>query len=47
MQEYTIYPLVVGANETDQGIMTYLRNYGKRIWMPMTVSRRFVNAQIS
>jgi hypothetical protein len=25
MQEYTIYPLVVGINETDQGVMTYLR----------------------
>jgi N-acyl homoserine lactone hydrolase len=26
MQEYTIYPLVVGINETDQGVMTYLRD---------------------
>ncbi|MDP2799475.1 MAG: hypothetical protein Q8O60_06290, partial [Deltaproteobacteria bacterium] len=25
MKEYTIYPLTVGANETDQGIMTYQR----------------------
>ena len=25
MQQYTIYPLVVGINETDQGVMTYLR----------------------
>lgn len=37
MKEYVIYPLVVGANETDQGIMTYLRNYGKRIWIPIYV----------
>jgi hypothetical protein len=28
MTEYTIYPLAVGANETDQGIMTYRRYYG-------------------
>jgi glyoxylase-like metal-dependent hydrolase (beta-lactamase superfamily II) len=37
MQEYVIYPLVIGANETDQGIMTYLRGYGKRIWIPIYV----------
>jgi N-acyl homoserine lactone hydrolase len=37
MQEYTIHPLVVGVNETDQGIMTYLRDYGKRIWLPIYV----------
>ncbi|OEU78096.1 MAG: MBL fold metallo-hydrolase [Desulfobacterales bacterium C00003060] len=37
MQEYTIHPLVVGANETDQGIMTYLRDYGTRIWIPIYV----------
>ena len=37
MQEYTIYPLVVGANETDQGVMTYLRDYGTRIWIPIYV----------
>ncbi|MFC1532630.1 N-acyl homoserine lactonase family protein [Thermodesulfobacteriota bacterium] len=37
MQEYSIHPLVVGANETDQGIMTYLRDYGKRIWIPIYV----------
>ena len=35
MQEYTIYPLVVGINETDQGVMTYLRDYGKRIHLPI------------
>ncbi len=37
MREYTIRPLVVGANETDQGIMTYLKDYGKRIWIPIYV----------
>jgi N-acyl homoserine lactone hydrolase len=37
MKHYTIYPLVVGANETDQGVMTYLRGYGKRIWIPIYV----------
>lgn len=37
MQEYTIHPLVVGANETDQGVMTYLRDYGERIWIPIYV----------
>jgi len=35
MKEYVIYPFVIGANETDQGIMTYLRGYGKRIWIPI------------
>ena len=35
MQEYTIYPLAVGINETDQGVMTYLRDYGKRIYLPI------------
>lgn len=33
MRQYTIHPLLVGARETDQGIMTYLRGYGKTIWM--------------
>jgi len=37
VRQYTIHPLVVGANETDQGIMTYLRDYGKRIWIPIYV----------
>jgi N-acyl homoserine lactone hydrolase len=37
MSEYIIHPLVVGANETDQGIMTYLKGYGKRIWIPSYV----------
>ena len=34
MQTYTIHPMVVGINETDQGVMTYLRDYGKRIFPP-------------
>ena len=37
MKEYTIYPVVVGVNETDQGIMTYLHDYGKRIVLPIFV----------
>ncbi|MGQ9671118.1 MAG: N-acyl homoserine lactonase family protein [Desulfosoma sp.] len=37
MRQYVIYPLVVGANETDQGIMTYVKDYGKRIWIPISV----------
>ncbi len=37
MQEYRIYPLAVGINETDQGVMTYLRDYGKRILLPIYV----------
>ncbi|MFH0823309.1 MAG: N-acyl homoserine lactonase family protein [Pseudomonadota bacterium] len=35
MTEYTICPLAVGFNETDQGIMTYQRHYGKRILLPI------------
>ena len=35
MREYTIHPLAVGVNETDQGVMTYLRDYGKRIHLPI------------
>lgn len=35
MRAYTIHPLVVGINETDQGVMTYLRDYGKRILLPI------------
>lgn len=34
---YRIHPLVVGINETDQGIMTYQKGYGKRIWLPIYV----------
>jgi N-acyl homoserine lactone hydrolase len=37
MQTYTIHPLAVGINETDQGVMTYLRDYGKRIYLPIYV----------
>ena len=37
MQEYVIHPLVVGANQTHQGVMTYLRGYGRRIWIPIYV----------
>ena len=37
MTEYTIHPLVVGVNETDQGIMTYQRGYGTRIHLPIYV----------
>lgn len=35
MKEYTIHPVAVGINETDQGIMTYQRDYGKRILLPV------------
>ena len=37
MRKYRIHPLVVGINETDQGIMTYQKGYGKRIWLPIYV----------
>ncbi len=37
MNHYTIHPLAVGYNETDQGIMTYLRHYGNRILLPIYV----------
>ena len=37
MSKYVIHPLVVGVNETDQGIMTYQKGYGKRIWLPIYV----------
>ncbi|HBD06617.1 MAG TPA: MBL fold metallo-hydrolase [Syntrophobacteraceae bacterium] len=35
MTQYTIHPLAVGFNETDQGVMTYLHSYGKRILLPI------------
>jgi N-acyl homoserine lactone hydrolase len=35
MTSYTIHPLAVGYNETDQGIMTYQRFYGTRILLPI------------
>ena len=37
MKHYTIIPLAVGFNETDQGVMTYLHSYGKRILLPIYV----------
>lgn len=37
MIEYVIHPLIVGANEADQGVMTYLKGYGRRIWIPIYV----------
>jgi len=37
MTIYTIHPLAVGFNETDQGIMTYQRFYGKRIILPIYI----------
>jgi N-acyl homoserine lactone hydrolase len=37
MTTYRIHPLVVGINETDQGVMTYLKGYGKRIFLPIYV----------
>jgi hypothetical protein len=32
---YVIHPLVCGLNATDQGIMTYLRGYGRAIHIPV------------
>jgi N-acyl homoserine lactone hydrolase len=37
MPVYTIFPLAVGYNETDQGILTYQRFYGKRVILPIYV----------
>ncbi|MCG6918570.1 MAG: N-acyl homoserine lactonase family protein [Deltaproteobacteria bacterium] len=37
MSTYVIHPLVVGINQTDQGIMTYQKGYGKRIFLPIYV----------
>ena len=37
MGKFVIHPLVVGINETDQGIMTYQQGYGKRIYLPIYV----------
>ncbi len=34
---YTIYPLVVGLNQTDQGVMTYMKYYGEKIDLPIYV----------
>lgn len=35
MREYTIHPLVIGANRIDQGKMTYLHGYGEKIHIPI------------
>lgn len=32
---FSIKPLLVGVREVDQGIMTYQRAYGRRIWLAM------------
>jgi len=32
---YSLACLLVGIRQVDQGIMTYQRGYGKRIWLPM------------
>ncbi len=37
MKTYTIHPLAVGVNQTDQGVMTYLRDYGQRILLPIYI----------
>lgn len=34
MMEYTIRPLVTARFAIDAGRLTYLRNYGKQIWIP-------------
>lgn len=37
MAAYAIHPIVCGLNATDQGVMTYLRHYGKAIHIPIYV----------
>lgn len=37
MTSYVIHPIVCGLNATDQGVMTYLRGYGKAIHIPVYV----------
>jgi N-acyl homoserine lactone hydrolase len=32
---YSITPLLTGVRNPDQGIMTYQKGYGKRIWLPI------------
>ena len=34
---YRITPIVCGLNATDQGVMTYMRHYGKAIHIPIYV----------
>ncbi len=35
MPSYSIIPLLTGVRNPDQGIMTYQKGYGKRIWLPI------------
>lgn len=35
MSTYSITPLLTGVRNPDQGIMTYQKGYGKRIWLPI------------
>lgn len=35
MPSYSITPLLTGVRNPDQGIMTYQKGYGKRIWLPV------------
>lgn len=35
MSSYSITPLLTGVRNPDQGIMTYQKGYGKRIWLPI------------
>lgn len=35
MPTYSITPLLTGVRNPDQGIMTYQKGYGKRIWLPI------------
>ncbi len=35
MPSYSITPLLTGVRNPDQGIMTYQKGYGKRIWLPI------------
>jgi N-acyl homoserine lactone hydrolase len=35
MTTYSITPLLTGVRNPDQGIMTYQKGYGKRIWLPI------------
>lgn len=37
MASYVIHPIVCGLNATDQGVMTYLRAYGRAIHIPIYV----------
>lgn len=35
MTTYEITPFVVGVNQTDQGVMTYMKHYGEKIFLPI------------